>query len=112
MTQIASINGGYTVIGQGSVLEGELKMNHSLRIEGTLKGRLITSQSLVVGPHWEVEAELIEVGEARISGRVSGKLRASQRVYVSASAVFRGTIETPRLVIEEGAVFVEMPAAK
>lgn len=102
--------GGYTVIGQGTVLEGILKMEHSLRIEGTLKGQLVTSQSLVVGPGGEVEAGLIEVGDATISGKVSGKLRARQRVYLSASAVFRGTVETPQLVIEEGAIFVAAPA--
>lgn len=107
MRERLSANGGYTVIGQGSVLEGELQMSHSLRIEGTLKGRLLTSRSLVVGSQGEVQAGLIEVGEALISGRVSGKLRASQRVYISASAVFRGTIETPRLVIEEGAIFLK-----
>ena len=98
---------GHTVIGRGTVLEGVLKMEHPLRIEGVVKGDFVASSSLVVSAQGELEAGLIEVGEAVISGRVSGKLRARVRVYVSAGAVFHGTVETPQLVIEEGAIFVQ-----
>ena len=101
---------GYTVIGRGTVLEGVLKMEHSLRIEGVVKGESVASSSLVVSAQGELEAGLIEVGEAMISGRVSGKLRARVRVYLSAGAVFHGSVETPQLVIEEGAVFVQTPS--
>ncbi|MCC7262403.1 MAG: polymer-forming cytoskeletal protein [Candidatus Latescibacteria bacterium] len=104
---------GHTVIGRGTVLEGVLKMEHSLRIEGVVKGELVAANSLVVSAQGELEAGLIEVGEAVISGRVVGKLRARVRVYVSAGAVFHGSVETPQLVIEEGAVFVQsLPTGK
>jgi cytoskeletal protein CcmA (bactofilin family) len=104
---------GHTVIGRGTVLEGVLKMEHPLRIEGVVKGEVVASSSLVVSPQGELEAGLIEVGEAVISGRVTGKLRARVRVYVSAGAVFNGSVETPQLVIEEGAVFTQAsPPAK
>jgi len=97
---------GHTVIGLGTVLEGVLEMEHSLRIEGVVKGERVASTSLVVSSQGELEAGLIEVGEAVISGRVTGKLRARVRVYLSAGAVFHGSVETPQLVVEEGAVFV------
>ncbi|MSR84095.1 MAG: polymer-forming cytoskeletal protein [Candidatus Latescibacteria bacterium] len=102
---------GHTVIGRGTVVEGVLKMEHSLRIEGLVRGESVAASSLVVSPQGELEAGLIEVDEAVISGRVTGKLRARVRVYVSAGAVFRGSVETPQLVIEEGAVFVQAPLA-
>ncbi len=103
---------GHTVIGRGTVLEGVLKMEHSLRIEGAVTGEQVACSSLVVSPQGELEAGLIEVGEAVISGRVMGKLRARVRVYISAGAVFHGSVETPQLVIEEGAVFVQSPPTR
>ena len=101
---------GHTVIGLGTVVVGVLKMGHSLRIEGVVRGEVVAASSLVVSAQGELEAGLIEVDEAVISGRVTGRLRARVQVYVSAGAVFRGSVETPQLVLEEGAVFVQIPS--
>ena len=92
-----------TVIGQGSMLEGALQIDHCVHVEGSLRGRLSTSDVLIVGAQGTVIAEVMEVAEAYISGRVWGQLKASRRVYLSATAEFRGSLETPHLVMEEGA---------
>jgi len=93
-----------TVIGAGSELDGELAIEHAVRVDGLLRGRLATSDTLVVGAEGVVEADTLEVGEAHISGRVSGHLMASRSVYLSAEGQFSGIVHTPHLVIEEGAV--------
>ncbi len=93
-----------TVIGPGAELDGDLAIEHTVRVDGVLKGRLSTSDALVVGENGVVEADTLEVGEAHISGRVSGHLMASRRVYLSADSQFSGIVHTPHLVIEEGAV--------
>ena len=93
-----------TIIGRGSTLEGVLDIDHRIRVDGLLRGRLTTSDTLVVGEHGRVEGDVLEVDEAIVNGRVAGKLRATTLVYLAANAEFRGTIETPRLVIEEGAI--------
>jgi cytoskeletal protein CcmA (bactofilin family) len=93
-----------TVIGPGTVLEGHLDVQDSIRVDGHVRGRLSTPRLLAVGTEGAVEAELIEVSEARIEGRVVGRLRAAGQVYLAASAVLEGAIETSRLVVEEGAV--------
>ena len=93
-----------TIIGHGSTLEGVLDIDHRIRVDGLLRGRLTTTGTLVVGEQGQVEGEVLEVDEAIVNGRVVGKLRATTQVYLAASAEFRGTLETPRLVIEEGAV--------
>lgn len=100
--------GSDTVIGRGTVFRGALNVVHSIQVHGILKGsRLTTEKALIVGPEGDVKAEVIEVGEAIISGKVAGAIKARRQVYLAASGVFEGRIETPKLVIEVGAVLKE-----
>ena len=93
-----------TVIGAGAVLDGTFEIEYDMRVEGTLRSeRLATRGSLVVGEEGEVQAREIEVGDAWISGRVSGELSASRSVRICAGSHFSGKLTTPKLVIEEGA---------
>ena len=104
----ANNNDSNTVIGQGAVLQGNFDIKYGIQVHGTLSSsRLVTQKALVVGEAGDVKAEVIEVGAATISGKVTGPLKARQQVYLSAGALFVGRLETPRLVIEEGAVLKE-----
>ena len=97
-----------TVIGRGSVLSGTLGIEHNIWVDGVLRGdHLAIERALVVGLEGEVQADVIEVEEAIIDGRVSGMLRATKEVSIGPRSQFCGKLETPRLVIEEGAVFQE-----
>lgn len=99
-----------TLIGRGSVLSGNLDIKYNVWVDGVLHGdRLATERALVVGLEGEVQAEIIEVEDAIIDGKVSGMLKASNEVSIGPRSQFRGRLETPRLVIEEGAVFQEEP---
>ena len=97
-----------TLIGAGTVLDGTLDIEYDVRIDGTLRGeRLATRQTLTVGAEGEVQAASIEVAEAFLDGQVNGWLKASEQVYFKAGARFKGVLQTPKLVIEEGASLVE-----
>ncbi len=97
-----------TLIGAGTVLDGTLDIEYDVRIDGTLRGeRLATRQALTVGSEGEVQAASIEVAEAFLDGRVNGWLKATEQVYFKAGARFKGGLQTPKLVIEEGASLVE-----
>jgi len=91
-----------TVIGQGSVLEGTLKVNHGIQVDGIFRGSVSTPTSLLVSDGGEVEAEVVEVGTAEIHGTVIGTIRARNWVRFGATARIRGSVETPRLIVEEG----------
>ena len=96
-------NPGDTVIGTGSTVEGVMEIESRLHVDGTLRGRLTTPDRLVVGEEGSIIADSVEVGEAVINGRVMARLKAVTRVHLTATARFRGTVEPPFLVIEEGA---------
>ena len=105
-------SGDATVIGRGSVVEGSLVLTHPIRVEGTLKGSLKTTGSLVVGEEGEVVGEILEVGDATINGKVSGNLVASGRVHLVAGGEFRGTVVAPHFILEEGAILREVRDAE
>lgn len=93
-----------TVIGKDTVMEGSVKTDESIRLDGTLKGELHASGTLVIGPSGKVEAEFVRVRDAVIGGEVTGKLEADGSVKLEASAVFTGDISARSIVVEEGAI--------
>ena len=93
-----------TIVGEGSVVEGHFEVTDSIRIDGTFRGKITSSGSLVVGTHGEVDADLIQVKDAVVDGCVKGPLDASRSVRLGSSAEVNGDITTQVLVVEEGAV--------
>ena len=86
----------------GSTFEGKLTFKGAVRIDGTFKGEIQSDDTLLVGESGRIEGE-IEVGEAVVSGRVDGRLKATRRAELSSTAVFTGEIVTAALAVEEGA---------
>ena len=92
-------------VGNGTVLTGETNFQAMLRVDGHLSGR-ITSETgtLIIGSHGQVDAN-IEVATATIHGTVNGDIIASQRLELGRAAKVNGNIQTPSLMIEQGAIF-------
>jgi|SaaInlStandDraft_7_1057024.scaffolds.fasta_scaffold112095_2 cytoskeletal protein CcmA (bactofilin family) len=93
-----------TVIGHGSLLEGSLEMDHGIQVNGTFRGRVTTTTLLHVSDGGELESDVIEVARADIHGTVTGTICAREWVRFGATARMRGRVETPRLIVEEGAM--------
>lgn len=93
-----------TIIGKGSVVEGNVKVQNSMRVDGRIKGQVQASDSIVVGKEGEIEGEL-RVKNVIIGGRVKGKIFASGKVVLEARSTFQGELKTTKLVIDDGAVF-------
>ena len=88
----------------GSHMHGELHFEQTFRIEGRLTGVVISEGDLVIGAKGEVEGEL-RVGRAVITGTVRGLIRASRRVEIGPGGRVYADIETPSLVVDDGALF-------
>lgn len=88
----------------GSQLHGELRFEQTFRVDGRLTGKIVSAGDLVVGERGEVEGE-IEVGRAFVAGQVRGRLRATRRLEIRPGGRVRADVETPALVIHEGALF-------
>lgn len=88
----------------GSQIEGDLHFEDTFRVDGRLSGKVVSSGDLVVGQQGQVEGE-IRVGRIFISGVVKGSVKAGQRVEITAQAKVTADLETPSLMIEDGAFF-------
>jgi cytoskeletal protein CcmA (bactofilin family) len=92
-------------VGHGTVLTGETAFQAMLRVDGHLTGRVSSdSGTLIVGSSGRVDANIL-VAAAMINGTVNGDVVALEKVELGRSARVIGNIQTPRLVIEDGAIF-------
>ena len=92
-------------VGSGTVVTGEANFKAMMRVDGHLSGRVSSgSGTLIVGANGKVDAN-IEVAVAVIHGTINGDIIATQRLELGRAAKVNGNIQTPSLVIEQGAVF-------
>ena len=89
---------------KGVHLEGTLAVTGTFRVDGEIKGNIVSEHSLVLGEDARVEGQ-IEGNHVVISGRFNGVIFAKGRVEIQAKGVVTGEIHSPCLVIEPGGIF-------
>jgi len=89
---------------RGASFKGEMEFEDTMRIDGKFNGKVVSKNELIVGESAHIEGD-IHVGRIAISGTVIGKIVADQRVEIHRNGKVFSDIETPSLVIEEGAIF-------
>jgi cytoskeletal protein CcmA (bactofilin family) len=60
--------------------------------------------TLIVGNNGQLDAN-IAVGNAQINGTVNGDITATDRIQLGRTARVVGNVSTPKLIIEDGAIF-------
>jgi cytoskeletal protein CcmA (bactofilin family) len=92
-------------VGNGTTLTGEASFKGMLRVDGGLSGTVRSSDgTLIVSTNGRVDAN-VEVAVATIYGTVNGDITATKRIELGRVAKVTGNIQTPALVIENGAIF-------
>ncbi|MGE5392345.1 MAG: bactofilin family protein [Candidatus Saccharibacteria bacterium] len=93
-----------TIVSAGMRIEGELKSNGDIKIDGIITGKVHTSQDLLVGPNAQIDADLIALN-AVIAGTVKGNVTVKNSLHLESSARIMGNISCGTLGISEGAYF-------
>ena len=88
----------------GTEFSGELRFRDVLRVDGRLKGRVVSDNMLIIGETGQVDAE-IDCGVVSIRGTVTGRVKGRERIELLAGSRVQASLSSPRLVIEEGAFF-------
>ena len=91
-----------TIIGRGTLFEGTMQVENSVRIDGIFKGELTCSGALTISQSGEAYAHL-EGKDIYINGMVRGTVRA-EKVRLDSQARFIGDIHATALSISEGAI--------
>ena len=92
------------MIGTGTIITGDIYSKGDIRVDGTLKGSVITEGKVVLGREGVIEGD-VECSTADISGAIKAKITVSQLLLLKASAKLNGDIITNKLAIEPGAEF-------
>ncbi len=96
--------GSVNLIGKGTEITGDINSLGDVRIDGTLKGNLITKGKFVLGPNGSITGN-VKSQNADLSGEVKGTVEVDDMLSLKVSARITGDIITGKLSIEPGAVF-------
>jgi cytoskeletal protein CcmA (bactofilin family) len=99
-----TVSTSINLIGAGTSIEGEVKSNGDIRIDGTVKGSVTSKAKVVIGSTGLIEGD-INCQNADISGAVKGKTNVTEMLFLKSSAKITGDIVSSKLVVESGATF-------
>jgi cytoskeletal protein CcmA (bactofilin family) len=91
-------------VGHGTTLTGETEFHAMLRVDGNLVGTVSSEAgTLIIGTNGQVDANIM-VAAAMVNGTVNGDIYATEKLHLGRTARVLGNIQSPRLIVEEGAI--------
>jgi len=94
-----------TFIGADASIDGNIEFKGTIRVDGTVKGKISSkSGTVVVGEKAVVNAEVF-VNVAVVMGELNGTIEATERIEVYPPGRVGGDIHAPVISIEPGGVF-------
>lgn len=90
------------MIGPGARFVGELSGREDVVVDGRFEGKIEVDGVVQIGPSGQVEAD-VSARRVVVGGRLRGQILAAERAELTSSAVVEGTVQSPKLVIAEGA---------
>ncbi|OJF16684.1 MAG: hypothetical protein A6D91_11245, partial [Bacillaceae bacterium G1] len=93
-----------TLIGKDSVMEGKIRSQAGIRIEGQMKGDIDCEGDCIIGESSVAESN-IRARNVSIAGKVIGDVHASGTLSILSSGTLIGNCRVKMLVIEEGGIF-------
>jgi cytoskeletal protein CcmA (bactofilin family) len=91
-------------LGAGIRVSGRIEGEEDLRVEGNLEGSVHLSRTLFIDSQGVVVAD-VHAHDVVISGIVVGNVTAENSVMLNPGAKLLGDIDSPRLIIADGAAF-------
>ncbi len=90
-----------SALGPGTVIQGKLSFDTPVRIDGKLSGEVFSSKALIVGENGSVDAD-IQVQSLIVMGKVTGQIKATERVELVSGGIIEADIFSPVITVEEG----------
>ena len=93
------------LIGEKTTLTGDLVSESAIKIDGTIKGDIVTTREVILTETAHVEGD-VRASSLIVAGKLYGNVLASDQLLIKETGSLEGNIETGSLVIEEGGVFM------
>ena len=88
-----------SIIGSGNTITGNIDAQGDIRVDGTIKGNIISKSKVLVGAEGVIEGN-IQCREADIMGQVFGNIKTDEMLHFKGNAAVSGDINTAKLLIE------------
>lgn len=99
-TDDISIN---TIIGKGSAISGNMKVNGFIRIDGDIDGSLETDGNVIVGENARIRGDLT-AKSVIIGGIIKGNIKANESVKILADAAVIGDVISRKVQVDGSAL--------
>ena len=99
-TDDISIN---TIIGKGSAISGNMKVNGFIRIDGDIDGSLETDGNVIVGENARIRGDLT-AKSVIIGGIIKGNIKAHESVKLLADAAVIGDVISRKVQVDGSAI--------
>jgi len=96
--------GSTTIIGAGTVINGDVESNSDIRIDGVLIGNITAKAKILIGPNGVVNGNVSGL-QADVSGKITGKIKVEELLQLRDKANVQGDIYAGKLQIEPTATF-------
>jgi len=94
-----------TFLGHGTSVDGTLEFQGTIRLDGNVKGQVISQNgTLIIGDKAVVEAQ-VRVDTAIVRGEINGSIEAKTRIEAYPPARIIGDVQAPQISVESGVVF-------
>lgn len=91
-----------TFLGPEASIDGTIEFQGTIRLDGSVKGKIKSSDgTVIVGEKAVVNAD-IAVGTAIVMGEVTGTIDAADRIEIYPPGRVAGDIQSPVISIEQG----------
>ena len=92
-----------TIIGKGSAISGNMKVNGFIRIDGDIDGNLETDGNVIVGENARIRGDLT-AKSVIIGGIIKGNIRANESVKILAEAAVIGDVISRKVQVDGSAI--------
>ncbi|GAA4838304.1 hypothetical protein GCM10023310_15070 [Paenibacillus vulneris] len=93
-----------TLIGEGTLFEGRIKSEASIRIEGQITGDVDCAGDVTIGEHGVVKSNVI-ARNVILAGTVNGNVLCKGKLTIRATGKLFGNTTAQSLIIDEGGIF-------
>ena len=103
LTDNISIN---SILGSGSSVKGDVKINGFARIDGDIDGNLETTGNIIIGEKARIRGNVTGRSVTVIGGIVLGNIVAPEFVRLLSTSAIIGDIQTKKLYSEENVIIL------
>ena len=93
-----------TLIGEGTIFDGDLTSPETIRVDGIVNGNCTCKMKMILGPAGQIKGN-ISAQSVIISGKVDGDISVQGRLELLSTGKIAGNITASSLIIDEGAYF-------